>query len=145
MRIHLLFAVCCGAAPLAALEQSQIYGSWSIDQDALWETMKARPEFAQIPAEQQAMVKTMMTEQIGKMVMTWGAEGGTMTGPNGQKETLPPTSFASTGPSTATVTGKKPGEKAQLELKGDRLVVTNLDPNAGKDVPAMTFKRTPKK
>jgi hypothetical protein len=142
MRLALLLAV-LGSAPLAALEQTQLYGTWAIDQEALWETMKARPEFAKVPAEQQAMIKTMMTQQMGQMVMTWSAEGGIMAGPQGKKETLPPTSFTSTGPTTATVTGTKPEQKVQLELKGEVLVMTSLDPKAGKNAPSMTFKRTP--
>ncbi len=142
MRLALLLAV-LGSAPLAALEQTQLYGTWAIDQEALWETMKARPEFAKVPAEQQAMMKTMFTQQLGKVSLTWNAEGGTMGTPQGKQEVIPPSHFTSTGPMTATITGNKPNQKAQLELKGETLIFTDLDPKAAKTMPSMTFKRAP--
>ena len=124
----------------SALSIDDLKGSWVVDQDALLANMAKSPEFASIPADQRSMITGLLKAKLGALRWDFTKDGSTVTDPDGKVTPISSTGFTSTGPHQATVAGtdsKHPEALVKLELKNDRLIVSQAKATGAKTTPGL--------
>lgn len=127
LRLALLLAIGL-ALQLHAATAKDLLGEWTVDANATWDAMKSSPQFAGIPAEQQGAVKAMFAQQMSQMAFIVTADKIVSTmGEKKEESSYKVLGIEGDKISTESTDAKGKVEKTDITVKGDSLVLTNLD------------------
>jgi len=126
--LRLLLCLAIGLAfQLHAATAKDIQGEWIVDGEATWEAMKASPQIAGMPPEQQKMMQTMMVGQMSKMTTTVTADKLISTKGDGQikEETYKVLGIEGDKVMTESTDAAGKVEKTDIVVKGANLILTS--------------------
>ncbi len=128
--LRLLLCLAIGLVlQLHAATAKDIQGDWIVDGPATWDAMKATPQIAAMPPEQQKMMQEMVTQQMSAFSSTLTADKIISTKPDGKMEEETYKVIAIEGDVVKTESTDAAGkvEKTNIQVKGATLVLTNPD------------------
>lgn len=126
--LRLLLCLAIGLViQLHAATAKDIQGDWVVDGAATWEAMKAAPQIAAMPPEQQKMMQEMVTKQMSAMSTTVTADKLISTQPDGKlkEETYKVLGIDGDVVKTESTDAAGKVEKTDIQVKGANLILTS--------------------